>query len=205
MKKPILAHGLNDQIITHFLTFSNEIITFDDGLASLYKYKEELYQLSKKNTIILFINPFIVKEADFLDINIEFIECFKAHELALKNDFSHFLNTKMIKKLSKFCKIGLHGWDHFLWPKKCSPSRIKCLIEWYKDDVKKSWKWFESNFPEFKIKKTIRFAWPYNQEIELYKIYQDHFYKKLNKNIKYYGAERLSGWWNYYEKGDLNV
>ncbi len=199
MKKIILAHGLNDKIIKYFLSFKNTVITFDDGLASLYKYKKELYYLSKKNIIILFINPFMVREADFFDINIEFIECFKAHEKALKKDFSHFLNTEMLRELSVFCEIGLHGWDHFLWPRKCLPPRIKCLLQWYKEDIKNSWNWLISNFPEFKIKKNIRFAWPYNQKIDLYKKYQDYFYKKFNKNIKYYGAERLSGWWNYYE------
>ena len=40
--------------------------------------------MSKQNKIILFINPYFVIKSEFFDINIEFIECFKAHEKAIK-------------------------------------------------------------------------------------------------------------------------
>ena len=59
MKKKIvyMLHGLNDDIINYFrnLNLKYTYLTFDDGLASLYKYKNFLKEMSGKNKIILFI------------------------------------------------------------------------------------------------------------------------------------------------------
>jgi len=188
----ILAHGLNDKIIKYFLNnFNNKIITFDDGLASLYKYKKELKELSKNNKIIIFVNPFMVYQSEKFNIDINFIECFKAHEKAKKYNFENYLNQKMITDLSNFCEIGLHSWDHFLYFKK---RKLRDRIIFYKKDIENSY-----NFIKKFIKNKLSFAWPYNKEILEYKALQNRFYEKLNIKVKYYGKERLSGWWNYYE------
>jgi hypothetical protein len=206
MKKKIvyILHGLNNNIIDYFynLNLKKTKLTFDDGLASIYKYKNFLKDMSKKNKIILFINPYFVTKADYFDINIEFIECFHAHKKAMKGNFENYLNTEMILELSQFCEIGLHGWDHFIKPIsfKKNESRLKTLVDHYKKDIEKSWQWLSKTIPEYLIKKKIKFAWPYNKKIEIYEILQNKFYRKLDKIIEYYSSERISGWWNYYEK-----
>ena len=108
----------------------------------------------------------------------------------------------MILELSQYCETGLHSWDHFLYPipyKKGQP-KIKTLYNYYKKDIDKSYNWFFNTFKEYQLKKKLYFAWPYNERIEIYEILQNKFCKKLGKTIEYYGSERISGWWNYYEK-----
>jgi hypothetical protein len=193
-KNSYCMHGLNKDIIEKYiLTFpENSLVFFDDGLASLYKYKDFLKEYKKVHFIIA-INPYVVLNADKeKEINIEYIECAKAHDLIKrKRDFSHYLNSEMIKGLSEYCEIADHSWDHFLFDKNIY--KVKLKLSEYNEKIKKSLKFYE----EIKItpKKYVR---PYNRENPIYEMFIIKKFKINKENI--YGGERISGAWNSYEK-----
>ena len=220
-KKTIMLHGLNDDIISYFKNkdFKDYYFTFDDGLASLYKYKDFLKDIAENNKVIISVNPFIVNEACESEVNTDFIECFRAHDkIKYKSDFSHFLNLEMLKEIiysHNNIKIGLHDCDHFLGitykPEysfinsgitrlHSTPEKLSLKMKEYQNRIMYQISWLYKNFPEEKENKIIYFTWPYNDERQFYKIAWRMFEKKENKKIIYFGKGRITGFWNYYKK-----
>jgi len=189
-------HGLNDKIINYILEFpENSLVFFDDGLASLYNYRDFFKEYTKVKFIIA-INPWVVENAtEFYKngkINFDYIECFNAHKkIITRLEFNHYLPIELIQELnSKYnCEIADHSYDHFLIRKKIRNLREK--VNYYKELVSKSKKFYEKN----KINPT-KYVRPYNRENSVYEVLV-----KKNLGIKdIYGAERISGPWNKKEE-----
>jgi len=196
-------HGLSEKNIEYIKEFpENSLVFFDDGLASLYKYKEFLKNYKKVNFIIA-INPYIVLNAP-KNPDINEITCVEAHnQIKIFKNFNHYLNLDMIRELSKYCEIADHTWDHFLKP---LPKNLKKQLGLIQGLIINDLNFYKENLPEIFKKfqeEGMKIVWPYNHEIDLYRAYFNKIAKKdygITK-INYYGKERLSGLWNsYYEK-----
>jgi len=193
--KSFLLHGLNQDMLEYLKEIHNSLLTFDDGLASVYKYRNDLKKITSENNlkVILFINPGILLQAPENNI-LDFIRCSVAHEKIRENSregFLYFMNLNQLKEMiSLGYEVGFHSYDHFLFTKK--PKRLKDQIKIFSEDINKQIKFAEENNIDFKY-----FAWPYNEEIPIYKT----LLIKEFGDIKFYGKERLSlPFFNLYEK-----
>jgi hypothetical protein len=207
IKKAWMFHGINEDINLFLLNYpwQNDILIFDDGLASLWKYKSTLQLIAKdnkKNTVVIAINPGIVSLADqesFIDIN--FIKCAKAHDKIIKEKTAkHYLNTKMIQWFYNHgIKIGYHTWNHFLYSLKGSPGdpfiaprSFKDKFRYYIEDISKGLQWFQENLNQ-NINYFSYFIWPYNKELQFYRIALKSFFKNNFNKILFHGSERIDG------------
>ena len=195
--KTYCLHGLNKRIVDYILEFPKDsLVFFDDGLASLYQFKNFLLNY-KEVKFIIGINPWVVLQADDCstkrEIDTEYIFCTEAHNNIKNNKFFNYLNSKMIKELwnkGNGCEIADHSWNHFIFEKRTKGLREKS--NYYKELVQKS----KAFYDQLNIYPT-KYIRPYNKENLVYETYVK---KILNvKNI--YGEERISGLWNSYDKG----
>ncbi len=188
--KTYCLHGLNERVVDYILGFPKDsLVFFDDGLASLYTFKSFLMNY-KDVKFIIGVNPWIaLKAGEEKNIDIDYIKCAEAHNLVkTKQDFSHYLNSKMIKELSLGgCEIADHSWDHFIFEKRTKG--LKAKTEYYKDIINKSKDFY--NVLDIHPTKYIR---PYNRENQVYEI----LVKKILDIKDIYGAERINGPWNSY-------
>ena len=196
--KTYCFHGLNDDILNKYLLIlpENSIVFFDDGLSSLYNYKE-FFKDYKKLKFVVAINPWVVMQADKCakqgKIRLEYARCDEAHNTIItKHKFYYYLTSEMIKDLhfNYDIEIADHSWDHFLFDKKSK--KLKEKVNYYREIIQKS--------KDFYKKINIipaKYVRPYNK---LNILYETLVKKILNIN-DFYGAERINGEWNfYYEK-----
>ena len=192
-------HGLNEKIIDMIKEFPmNSLVFFDDGLASLYKYKDFLKEYSDKTKVqfITAVNPWVVLQADKCSerekIKLDYVKCDVAHNtIAINQKFYYYLTSKMIKDLffNYGVEIADHSWNHFLFEKRTKGLKAKTV--YYKEIINKC----KSFYDGINIYPT-KYVRPYNRENILYEVLVS---KILNiKNI--YGGERINGEWNSYFK-----
>ena len=198
-KQTYCFHGLNNDILNNILNLpENSIVFFDDGLSSLYNYETFLneYQSVFKIKFIIAINPWIVKQADKCfdlgKIKLDYERCDVAHDFAKKYKFYYYLTSDMIKDLHFNCNIEIadHSSDHFLFEKRLK--NLKEKVKYYKEIIQKSKEFYK----ELNIYPT-KYVRPYNKENLIY----ETLVKKILNIKEIYGAERIDGEWNKYNKG----
>lgn len=106
--KIAMIHEINDDILK--ADYSNfDILTFDDGLYTQYKYHEHFAKFNKR-MIYFIISGFICDKTQ----NTEYITCVDAQKKAKNNDFSNYMTLEQIKELSNLYEIGGHSHKHLL-------------------------------------------------------------------------------------------
>jgi len=211
MVRVFMLHAMNEEVLKTLDSkeiLEEDILTFDDSLYSVYKYREELKKI--KNKKIIFVSGNMVR-LNTTQPNNNVVKCNEAHQKYFDNpiesNLDNYCSIKELKELKENYNfiIGLHGFYHlhivFNFEKlnKLSTFYIKLFNKRYKGlknikqlinkDVSLLNKFYEELLKENIISKNgkIFFAWPYNLPSNYYK------YKILHKiNIEqFYGKERI--------------
>ena len=231
----IEMHGLNDILITSLhdkikntIKLNNKgnsankiteiIFCFDDGLRSIFTYKDKLlsyknkYEKDIKITYLVGINPYFVIKSDKSKIkNYEYIRCFKAHENALKGNFSNYLNTDELITLDRYGFINvLHSYDHFinLYPNFNKTIRVlskyenkfnikdKKLKNYIINDIEKQFSYlFDKYNPVFRnlyMSDIFYFIQPFNIDLIYYKGYLNNILSNIIYNSDTKEATRFN-------------
>lgn len=172
----VMIHEITDDILK--LDLSNfDIITFDDGLATQYKFYKHFLQFNKP--LYFFISTNIVcSETD--EQTFDVISCSAAHELFFEEDCTkHYMKWSQIKEIyhTENCFIGGHSHNHF----KIREMPLKMQIDVISDDNIEMMHEFQRNNIIINS-----FCYPYNDEILYYK----HSLKKFNIT-NFFGKERI--------------
>lgn len=155
--KILLIHQVEEWMLDLDLT-SFDIITFDDGLYTQYKFHKEFLQLKKP--LYFFISTSIICNGNQRKT---YIKCNEAHDLYFNNgDTSHYMTWKQIHELKdNGCIIGGHSDTH---PYLNNMSFTKQLKESYNQS-----KIMMKKFDAHNINITS-FAYPYNFKCAGYNI-----------------------------------
>jgi len=188
-------HGVNPDILKTMLRFKkSSVIYFDDGLASVYKYRKELLKTQefKKFTFNVPIIPYFIEHANFTIIDQEYCTCLEANKNALNNNFKNYMSQEMIDEL--FClgfDISLHSYDHFMFG-----ISLENQLKWLMDYVEEN----EELFPN-KDKNGIEFIWPYNKKNDDFLKEYNNFQYKSDLPLRFLRHDiRIDGEWNSYFK-----
>lgn len=169
--KVLMIHEIREEFLSFDLS-GFDVITFDDGLYSQYKYHSHFAKFNKPMYFFI-TTDFICKENQ----NKDFISCVEAHKKAFKGDYSNYMTLEQIKELSLKYNIGSHSKTH------SDINKIKDIKEQYKkikEEVDLSLEFFNLN--------NIRidsYCLPYNQNNKLYESYIK------SKNLKIFSSERI--------------
>ncbi len=168
-KKSLMVHDVKYYYVKYLS--DKYTLTFDDGLYSVYYYREKLKRIN--TTKIVFIpTDRILSSRKTKPI---LTDCFKANSLWLNHkDNSAYMTIDEVKDLYDMgFVIGCHSHYH------SREYKSKNLI---REDINLTMRWFQEHLgctPEY-------FAFPYNIENELLK------YELMKNGVKYfYGAERV--------------
>ena len=170
--KTLLVHQVDEWMLDLDLT-SFDIITFDDGLYTQYKYYKEFLKLKKP--LYFFISTSIICNGNQSK---ELIKCNEAHDLYFKSgDTSHYMTWEQVHELNdNGCIIGGHSDTH---PYLNNMSFIKQLKESYSQS-----RMMMKVFNEHNISVTS-FAYPYNFKCAGYDVL------KRNGITQFFGDERI--------------
>lgn len=172
MKPVLMIHEFKKEFLD--LPLKDYILTFDDGLYTVYKFFNKIKKIDTEKYFFISSNiicPDSVKQDD------SFILCHQAHIKAMKNkNYENYMNWSQIKEIEKEdkCYIGCHSHYHKVGTADC----VECIIE---DNQKMI----------FEFKKNLSFlpkyfCFPYNYETPLYRMILT---KKGFK--KFFGKERI--------------
>lgn len=161
--------------------YTNSILTFDDGLYSQFKFKDNLINKNR----IYFICPDLINVND--EQNEDFVTCYEAMTTHFKNKSNkYYMNINQIKILiSKGYTIGAHSFYHKHIKYETNSDIIKHYVanikgsllcikneEYIKNDTEKMINWFKTYL---NIQPT-KYCYPFNQKTE-----------KLENILKQYG------------------
>jgi hypothetical protein len=213
--KIIMIHEVNTKILKLLNKYisSEDILTFDDGLYSNYKYLNNLLEFPNKK--IFFYSSGIIRP-NTLKPNHNFIKCDQAHDLFNRKKypqldslepFRYYMSSDELKEIqsSPNCYLGVHGHNHIKIPyfiprdlEEFGETLIyssKKSMEYLRNDTKKMFNTHIRLFDEIPKK----FCFPYNIENNIYKKIIDQEYQILlkkydinQKEIKLYGKGRLN-------------
>lgn len=161
--KVLMIHEISNDILTKIDFENYDILTFDDGLYSVYLNWNKFPKDKRK---IIFISGDIIRDENTKPL--EFMECYKAHTLYReKNDKSAYLSFDEINFLkSQNFEIGGHGYKHL---------HCKSL-----NDIKSEVDNCLRVLPEIKS-----YCLPFNQRNPIYEAYLK------SKNLEIFGSGRI--------------
>lgn len=158
----------------YYLKYLNNqnILTFDDGLYSVYYFRNKLKKINTKKIIFIPTERILLKR----ESSPIFVDCYKANKMwSIYKDNSAYMTIDEIKELHDMGFI-IGGHSHF-------HKRNYKNLDDINNDIELMLNWFRKNLsftPEY-------YAFPYNKENIFLK-------KQLIKNgiIHFYGNERIS-------------
>lgn len=167
--KVLLIHDVK----YHYIEYLSDkyTLTFDDGLYSVYYYKDALKRINTDKIVFIPTERILLDRKSFPI----FIDCYRANNLWLYyGDNSAYMTIDEVKDLHNMgFIIGCHS--HYHSREYRSKSSIR-------EDVNLATQWFKKYLgftPEY-------FAFPYNNESELLR------YELMKCGVKYfYGTERI--------------
>ena len=124
-----MIHEMKEEFFK--LPLQNYILTFDDGLHSQYRFRNDLLKIDTPK--IFFITTNIVALEDTQQ-NSDCVSCTDAHDRFFSvGDVSNYMNWEQIRSLynSPQCFIGGHGHNHLqLWKNTLIVEKIRmCLSD----------------------------------------------------------------------------
>lgn len=154
MKKILMIHDMKEKYLLYDL--ENYVLTFDDCLYSVYKYRHELVKL--KTTKYLAVPTGRILETRKRII--ENVDCVTANNMWLYNNdnSAYMIIDEIIEMYNMGFQLSGHGHEHARGIK--SLSKLKTTnIKYIQTDVFKMLQWFK-NFINYK---PIAYTYPYNE------------------------------------------
>jgi len=158
------------------LPLEDFVLTFDDGLATQWKYFNKLKLI--ETTKIFFVSTNIIcNEQTYQDTT--YIKCDEAHEKSREGNFSNYMKWSQIEEIHKTedCFIGGHSHDH-----KRHDGRLRENYLNLEADSDKMIEEFQKH--EIHID---HFCYPYNENYALYEGILKRYYIR-----NFYGKDRIA-------------
>jgi hypothetical protein len=157
MHKPtLMIHEFKPEFLD--LPLEDYILTFDDGLASQYAFKDELRLI--KTPKIFFISTNIVLK-DVTTQNSSFICCSTAHKKAFNGNYENYMSWDQIRSLRDLNNFFIGGHSH-------SHTRLNKFetlakkVKYIKQDTREMNRVFEQELGLIPDK----FCFPYNEDLD---------------------------------------
>lgn len=176
MKKVLMIHEIKEEYFN--LPLEDYILTFDDGLYSLFHYKKEFEKIRTEK--IVFISTNIICRGYQSS---KFVPCYEAHRKVFEEkNYEDYLTIDQLLEIKHThgFEIGGHGHDHLDF--RNSKDNIVNTLMRLKRDTENMQNFFSG---ELKIRPT-KFCFPYNLEI--------WGYRRMLMNSGYsqfFGSERI--------------
>lgn len=176
-KQVLMIHDMKEEYFKSDL--SKYVLTFDDCLYSVYKYRIELSKINTQKYIAVPTGRILSTRTNLLDN----VDCITANNMwLLQNDNSAYMTVNELLEMKEL-EFVLCGHSHYHARGINSSSKLDTSnLHYIKEDTDKMLDWFRTNI---KITPTA-YAYPYNKENNLLTLYLKHCGFDL-----FFGKERI--------------
>ena len=154
MKSILMIHDMKEKYLSYPL--DKYILTFDDCLYSVYKYRQQLSKIDTEKYLAVPTGRILESRTNL----VEDIDCVSANNMWLyNNDNSAYMIVEEILEMKKlgFILTG-HGHQHARGIKHSSKLRTN-NIQYIQEDTSKMLHWFDTYIQE----RPIAYTFPYNE------------------------------------------